>query len=797
MHVVLGIGLALLLSTRSALANSVRGQYELICRAFALPDSPDRKGAQSSDAQAAPTAPRSLPARAGRIVREWVWDNIMSRMIIDANLLRAIGLVLRHNRGLAVAYISNLSVSFLAASARAWSMSTRGALLDAAMRRLDPTAEILQQLPRDMAAGVSAAAGALKAASGGDEGPSVESAAMAIVASWVAQWALDGVATYLREHVQNTVDTAVSTMATRALLRQDVAVMHTAEGGALRAGAQRATYCVAEAMQRLPFIVRILTDLGLAIYALVTADLTLATVCMIIPVVSSLVSQGASYVRNKVNDLTNTAGKQARRSREEVIRNLRTLQSLAAEDQLTQHVLAAEDALTDQYLQAVPVLSLLSQVQPALRSAVQLITTMLAMDRIRLGYLTTGQFAGPITHAARRMEMGVSQMLNIGYSLQSYATGAEEFLKLLDRKPRVQLFEDSEKLGSSVATSTSALLPPPSSVPLLRTPSGNVRWQCLAVDVGADPAVNSNWKYKQMVGDITCKNVVFTYGAWKDAAAEKAKSVGAAATGDGGKSALQGASFSIRAGQTVALVSESGGGKSTLFKLLQQFYLPDSGEIYIDELPMSCYSARGLRRIIGYVEQECTLLNMSIRDNLLLGIDRGSLQYPTQDQVESACKAANIHDVIAALPSGYDTVLGEGGMQLSGGQRQRLSIARAFVRDPAILLLDEVTAQLDGKSEQAVVDGLEQLMHGRTVLVAAHRLSTVVDADRILFLQGGRVAASGTHAQLYRSCPAYVELVQRQMMAGQKLAAALGDAGGSGGSSSGGSRAGATPAAAR
>jgi subfamily B ATP-binding cassette protein MsbA len=197
-------------------------------------------------------------------------------------------------------------------------------------------------------------------------------------------------------------------------------------------------------------------------------------------------------------------------------------------------------------------------------------------------------------------------------------------------------------------------------------------------------------------------------------------------------------------GEVVALVGASGAGKSTLVDLIPRFYEPTSGRILLDGVDTRDIALRALRSLIAIVSQDTVLFNDTVRHNLAYG---AAGKY-SQDEIERAARAANAHTFISELPNGYDTVLGERGMRLSGGQRQRLSIARALLVDPPILILDEATSALDTESERLVQEAIDRLLAGRTVFVIAHRLSTIAHADQILVLDRGRVVEHGTHSAL-------------------------------------------------
>ena len=227
----------------------------------------------------------------------------------------------------------------------------------------------------------------------------------------------------------------------------------------------------------------------------------------------------------------------------------------------------------------------------------------------------------------------------------------------------------------------------------------------------------------------------------------------------GGAQALSDVSFTVEPGQTVALVGRSGGGKSTLASLLIGFYRPQAGEILLDGLPLEAHASASLRRQTAVVPQAGLVLSGTVRENIRYGaLDADDAA------VWQAARLAQAEDFIRELPQGLDAQVGDLGVRLSGGQRQRIAIARALLRDPRLLILDEATSALDAVSEQAVAQALRNLKQGRTTLVIAHRLSTVVGADLILVLEKGRVAQQGTHAQLMAQGGIYRELAQGQLV---------------------------------
>jgi ATP-binding cassette subfamily B protein len=241
-------------------------------------------------------------------------------------------------------------------------------------------------------------------------------------------------------------------------------------------------------------------------------------------------------------------------------------------------------------------------------------------------------------------------------------------------------------------------------------------------------------------GDIELRNLTFSYGA--DQAAE-----------------LHNLNLHIPAGKSCGIIGETGSGKSTLVNLMLRLYEPAENTILIDGIDIRRMPVRQLEDAVGYVSQDIFLFSGSVRENILLGVENGGLA-----QVAEASRIAQLLPTLESFGAGFDTVIGERGVRLSGGQKQRTALARALIKNPPILILDDAFSSVDVETEEEILRELRQFMHGRTTLLISHRISTVRDADMIVYLRGGRIIEQGSHEKLMARRGAYFSLYQRQSL---------------------------------
>lgn len=333
---------------------------------------------------------------------------------------------------------------------------------------------------------------------------------------------------------------------------------------------------------------------------------------------------------------------------------------------------------------------------------------------------TTRTFLDRVFHMLRAKGRSMAQTFvgyQVGFGILLVLLG---YVVLVDKQVR---FDDVTLVIMPLSTTYQHVKRLTRSYHVLMESAGALRGIEAILHEPVDEAATGGRPIATVRGEIELRDVHFAYGD---------------------EPVLRGLSLHIPAGRTVALVGESGSGKTTTVDLIQRFHDPQQGSILVDGVDLRELRLADYRAHTAVVSQQSFLFNTTIRANIEFGKPGA-----TMTEIEAAARAANIHDFIASLPQGYDTVVGERGGNLSGGQQQRLAIARAIVRDPAILFLDEATSALDSENERAVQKALDAVRRGRTSIVIAHRLSTIVGADLIVVLEKGRVVEVGTHEQLF------------------------------------------------
>jgi len=261
---------------------------------------------------------------------------------------------------------------------------------------------------------------------------------------------------------------------------------------------------------------------------------------------------------------------------------------------------------------------------------------------------------------------------------------------------------------------------------------------------------------RSLNGDIEFRNVSFAYP--KRLTEDEESS-----TETERDHAVSDISFTIPAGSKVGFVGLSGSGKSTIINLLRRYYKPAQGDIFIDGVNMNDLNLKWFRSLVGNVEQKIDLFDRTVRENILFGLSSTDKKI-SPAVLEKVLIDASLSEFVEKLPAGLDTMIGEGGIKVSGGERQRIGIARALIKNPKILIFDEATSALDSHNEKLIHDSINRSSEGRTTIIVAHRLSTVIDADIIFVVDDGKIVGEGTHDTLSLTCPEYQKLIKHQMV---------------------------------
>eukprot|EP01134_Creolimax_fragrantissima_P007566 CFRG7566T1 len=473
-------------------------------------------------------------------------------------------------------------------------------------------------------------------------------------------------------------------------------------------------------------------------------------------------------LRKRFQDTLAKASKVA----EETIGSVRTVRAFANEDK------AADDynaAITDSFgigvKTALAAGSFIGGVSFLAQGAIVLVLwyggTLVLDGQITPGRLTTFMLYTLTTAIA------IGTLSSIYGDLMQAVGASERLFDLLDSKPLIEPrfgteMTNPETRSPAMVSSVYGTLstPPPTSpaspslsYPTTRTPTPThmtITQTHTNANTNTHTTVGESWRQisvptvrsraqpvRKLLGNIEFRNVVFSYPSRRDV------------------KVIDGISLTVAKGSVVALVGPSGGGKSTLISLLERFYDPCEGEILVDGLDIRSFHPHEYRRQLALVGQEPVLFATTINENIAYGLDNVK-----QEDIIQAAMKANAHNFIMEFPDGYETAVGERGVKLSGGQKQRIAIARALLLDPAVLLLDEATSALDAESEHLVQEAIDRMLEGRTVMIVAHRLSTIRNADLVFVINGGIVAEQGTHEDLINLDGIYKNLVRRQMNEG-------------------------------
>jgi ABC-type multidrug transport system fused ATPase/permease subunit len=287
-------------------------------------------------------------------------------------------------------------------------------------------------------------------------------------------------------------------------------------------------------------------------------------------------------------------------------------------------------------------------------------------------------------------------------------------------------------------------------------------WDMLNMEPDVVDSPNAVWP-DTIRGKIEFRNVTFSYPARRNRTTRSDEDDGLATASEEPQESVSDLSFTINPGERIAIVGPSGAGKSTIIKLIMRSSDRFEGNIFVDGYELRQLAKNRLRRAIGIVEQDVTLWDNTLRANITFGLSQKQREQVTPEELDRICRLCRIDQFMGRMEHGYDTVIGERGIQLSGGQRQRVGIARAIIKNPAILILDEATNNLDAESEHLISEELEEVSRNRTTLIVAHRFSTIRNADRVIVMDDGRLVDIGTHSELAARCDVYKRLLRNQL----------------------------------